>query len=378
MNWKKWFVVSLALAMGIGAWAAEEKRLTAEECDALMAARSEKADDAGLVWFNADEQPLELTGFHWYSKDKKFRRLPLDLDPKISNGVKALAWNTTGGKIRFRTDSKRVVLRVKLRANNTMAHMAATGSNGFDLYIGEPGKEVYFNTTKSRDQQYDYTLLEYYRSIMHTITINFPLYQGVDSLQIGIDKGAKILPAAPLKKYVAVYGTSITQGGCAARPGMAWTNILSRRMQRHFYNYGFSGNGRGEPEMAQLMAQLDPAMYILAFQSNAGKDYLKNLKPFIEILRKAHPETPIVVISTFFRPRMTEGYWLDMAKKQKALVDEFRNAGDQNIYSLDGSCSMDPYRYEATVDGTHPTDLGFMLLANFIQPVIEPLLKDKE
>ena len=363
--------------MGFGMWAAEEK-LAAEKYDALMAARSEKADDAGLVWFNADEEPLELTGFFWYNQDKKFRRLPMDLDPKISLGVKNLAWNTAGGKLRFASDSQRIVLRVKLRSNATMSHMAATGSNGFDLYVGDPGKEVYFNTTKTRDQAYDFTILQHYRKAMRTITINFPLYQGVDSLQIGIEKGSKLLPPKPLKKYVAVYGTSITQGGCAARPGMAWTNIVSRRMQRHFYNYGFSGNGRGEPELAHLMAQLDPAMYILAFQSNAGKDYLQNLKGFIEILRKAHPETPIVVISTFYRPRMSEQYWDDMAKKQHAVVEEFRKGGDQNIYSIDGSASMDPYRYEATVDGTHPTDLGFLLQANFIQKIIEPLLADKE
>ena len=381
MNFKKMLVLTVLAVCGVGIGSAAEKKImSVADCDSLMAARSEKADDSGLVWINAGEQPLELSGFFWHNSDKVFRRLPasIDKDPAISARVKYLSWNTAGGKLRFCSDSKRVVLRVKLRGNNMHVHMAGTGSNGFDLYVGEPGKEVYFNTTKTRDREYDFTLLQRKDTAMRTITVNFPLYQGVESLQIGLDKGSKLLPPAPLKKYVAVYGTSITQGGCAARPGMAWTNIISRRMKRHFYNYGFSGSGKGEPEMAKLLGTLDPAMYIIAFQSNAGRNYIENLKKFIEVLRESRPKTPIVVISTFFRPQALESSYLNTAKRQNALIEEFRKAGDKNIYSIDGSASMDPYRYEATVDGTHPTDLGFMLQANFIQKAIEPLLADKE
>ena len=378
MNLKKLLFVMAALASAVGGIHAAEKVMSVEECDILMAARNEKADDSGLVWVDAGEPPLELTGFFWYQKDKKFRRLPMDMDPAVSEAVKSLSWHTAGGKLRFRSNSKRVVVRVRLQNNTIMPHMARTGSNGFDLYVGSPGSEVYYNTTKSIEQQYDYTLFKHSEPAMRTITINFPLYKGVDSLQIGIEKGSRLQPPEPLKKYVAVYGTSITQGGCAARPGMAWTNIVSRRMQRHFYNYGFSGSGKGEPVMAELLGTLDPAMYILVFQSNAGKAYIANLKNFIAILRKKHPETPIVVISTFFRPRSAESYYLNIARQQHKVVEEFRKAGDKNIYSIDGSATMDPYRYEATVDGTHPTDLGFMLKANFIQKVIEPLLDGKE
>ncbi len=378
MNWKKLFGSAAAWALCFMANAASEKIMSVAECDALMAARSEKADNAGLVWFNADEAPLELTGFFWYPQDKVFRRLPMEMDPAVTPAVRNLSWHTAGGKLRFRTDSQKVVLRIKLRNKNIMPHMAVTGSSGFDLYTGSPGKEVYFNTTKSMAQNYDCTLFQHIRKEMRTMTINFPLYQGVNSLQIGLEKGSKLLPPEPLKKYVAVYGTSITQGGCAARPGMAWTNIVSRRMKRHFYNYGFSGNGKGEPVMAKLLGTLEPAMYILAFQSNAGRNYLPALKNFIPILRAAHPETPIVVLSTFFRPRSNEKNTLELAKKQQTIIEDFRKAGDKNIYFLDGSASMDPYRYEATVDGTHPTDLGFMLQANFIQKFIEPLLADKE
>ena len=378
MNFKKLFSSAAALIMCFMTGVAAEKVMSVAECDALMAARSEKADDAGLVWLNVGDAPMELSGFFWYQKDKVLRRLPMDMDPAITPAVRNLSWHTAGGKLRFRTDSKRIVVRVKLRARGVMPHMALTGSGGFDLYVGAPGKEVYFNTTKSIDLQYDYTLFQHARKELRTITINFPLYQSVESLHIGFDKESKLLPPEPLKKYVAVYGTSITQGGCAARPGMAWTNIISRRLQRHFYNYGFSGSAKGEPEMAKLLGTLDPSMYILAFQSNAGNNYLPRLKEFITILRKAHPETPIVVVSTFFRPRSSERSHLTNAQKQHEIVENFRKAGDKNIYSVDGSASMDPYRYEATVDGTHPTDLGFILQANFIQKFIEPLLADKE
>ena len=152
MNWKKLFGTMAALTVCAAVSPAAEKVMSVEECDSLMAARSEKADDAGLVWFDAGEKPLELTGFFWYDKDKQFRRLPMDMDPAITARVKSLSWHTAGGKLRFRSDSKRVVLRVKLRDNNIMPHMPRTGSNGFDLYVGSPGNEVYYYTTMSGKQ----------------------------------------------------------------------------------------------------------------------------------------------------------------------------------------------------------------------------------
>ena len=264
----------------------QKKRLSIEECDSLMATRS--ADASGAVWIHAYEEPFELTGFPWFARDHLYRRLPVTPAHKITPAVDSLAWCTAGCKVRFRTNSSRILLRVKLQDNEIMDHMPRTGSNGFDLYTGAPGKEVYYYTTRANDAGYDFEIFRNPRRKCETITIHFPLYKGVDSLQIGVDNDAKVLPPEPYKEgYIAVYGTSITQGGCASRPGMASTSILSRMLKRHILNFGFSGSGKGEPEMAKILSELDPVMFWLDFQANAGDAYLENLENFIRILLRA-------------------------------------------------------------------------------------------
>ena len=234
-----------------------------------MCMATKTADSTGLVWFDAAEAPIELSGFAWFEQDHVFRRMPVKPAYQLPPGVEFLAWHTSGGKVRFKTDSKQIVLRVKLRENGIMDHMPRTGSNGFDLYCGEPGKETYFYTTRSCEQEYDFQIFKQEKAQLQTFTVNFPLYQGVDSLQIGLEQGAKILPPEPLKKYVAIYGTSITQGGCASRPGMVTSNILSRKLGRHFVNLGFSGSGRAEPDMCDYLASVDCSVFVCDYDHNA-------------------------------------------------------------------------------------------------------------
>ena len=340
-----------------------------------------KADKAGLIWFDPWESPLELSGFPWFDTDHVFRRLPVHPSHPLPEGVESLAWCTSGGKVRFKTDSGKVIIRVKLRYNEIMDHMPRTGSNGFDLYVGEPGREIYFQTTRSSDQEYEYQLFQQTEKKLQSITINFPLYNGVDLLQIGVEKDATVLSPEPLKKYVAVYGTSITQGGCASRPGMASTNILSRKLKRHFCNFGFSGSGRGEPEVAHVLAELDPVMFLLDFEANAWKDYNERLPEFIRILREAHPVTPIVVLSCYhysIRCVAEESYRNGNSNGQSKLIEKLRKNGDRYIWSIDGRKQLGKYGPEATVDGVHATDLGFLLQAEFLLPHLRKLLAGKD
>lgn len=356
-----------------------KKFRTIEECDNRMATKT--ADSTGLVWFDAAEAPIELSGFAWFEQDHVFRRMPVKPAYQLPPGVEFLAWHTSGGKVRFKTDSKQIVLRVKLRENGIMDHMPRTGSNGFDLYCGEPGKETYFYTTRSCEQEYDFQIFKQEKAQLQTFTVNFPLYQGVDSLQIGLEQDAKILPPEPLKKYVAIYGTSITQGGCASRPGMVTSNILSRKLGRHFVNLGFSGSGRGEPEVARVLAELDPAMFLLDFEANAWNDYEKKLPEFIRILREAHPETPIFVLSGYqYTKRYTqeEGRRPGNVRMQQKLIKSLQRAGDKKIWSVDGRKQLGKYGAAATVDGVHATDLGFQLQAEFLLPRLRKILAGLE
>ncbi|HLF36182.1 MAG TPA: SGNH/GDSL hydrolase family protein, partial [Cyclobacteriaceae bacterium] len=217
---------------------------------------------------------------------------------------------------------------------------------------------------------------------LHNFTINFPLYNGVNSVSVGIDEGAQLLAPPSFRrpgKFV-IYGTSITQGGCVSRPGMAYSNILSRKLDAEFVNLGFSGNGRGEPELARLISQVsDIGFIILDYEANAGESITNSLGPFVDILREKHPTTHILIISKIRYANATDGSqayksWMANRDFQKNLVSERNKKGDKRIFFLDGSTILGDDYFECTVDGVHPTDLGSLRIADAIQPVIEKIL----
>src|SRR5208283_5052762 len=112
-----------------------------------------------------------------------------------------------------------------------------------------------------------------------------------------------------LPRPVVFYGTSITQGGCASRSGMSYQAILGRMLNIDFVNLGFSGNGMGEPEMAQAVGDIDAACYVLDFgQNNQKVEALEKVyAPFLATLRAKHPDTPILAITPIYSAREATG-----------------------------------------------------------------------
>ena len=340
----------------------------------------------GIRWFDPREAPFDLSGFEWIHEDDVYRRLPVDPHWEIRDAVDRLADHTAGGQIRFNSDCRKVYIKVELREKSGMYHMPATGQSGFDLYVKEDGQQRYFRTARfSQDSTvYQAELFNSDDRRMRTFTLNFPLYNGVNSLWIGVDQGSAV-EAPPAHKQagkIVVYGTSITQGGCVGRPGMAYTNILSRSLDIRFVNLGFSGNGRGEPELAHLISQISGMRCIvLDYEANAGEGIKESLGPFVDILRQQHPEVSILIMSKIRYADTGEGSaryeaWLNLRDFQRELVTERRNAGDRHIYFLDGSTILGEDYDECTVDGVHPNDLGSMRIADALLPVMGSILSD--
>ena len=344
-----------------------------------------RADAAGMAWFDPREKPFRVSGFPWIKEDKVFRRLPLAPDWELREPVHQLANNTAGGQVHFQSDSPKIMVRVTLTNSSNMDHMPATGQSGVDLYVGAPGKQRYCSTSRISPDALDYTVTMFRGSKANrNFTLNFPLYNGVKSIEIGVAAGSSVTPPPPFREsgVIVVYGTSITQGGCAARPGMAYTNILSRKLNLEFVNLGFSGNGRGEPALAQLINQIqNKKMIVLDYEANANAGIRETLGPFIEILRDNDRNIPILVISKirFAAHYHDEGRRKearDLAQFQRDLVKSKQTAGDANIYFLDGDSLLGESADECTVDGVHPTDLGFMKLAESIEPVMKRILNE--
>lgn len=367
------------------------EQATSKSVDAVKLDRNmtvEAVRDDSLKWLSPLERPFHLAGFAWFGQERKYRRLPSSPADTLPPAVDTLANCTAGGQIRFRTDSSRLSIRVKLAGPGNMYHMPATGQCGFDCYLGEPGAQRYLSTTRfdHNKPEYEVPLFDWKEKRSFHVTLNFPLYQAVEEVWIGIDNDAELLaPAAYASdKPVVIYGTSITQGGCASRPGMAYTNLLSRSIPYEFINLGFSGSGQGEPEVARTIAGIaDSALFVLDYEANVVtvEQMAETLPAFIEILRARHPEVPILVVSRI--PYSTDRFQsaikqLHHGRKevQRLTVERLRNEGDANIHFLDGSTLLgEEFPEECTVDGVHPTDLGFLMMAKSLAPVIGGLLK---
>lgn len=342
-----------------------------------------------FTWYDPKKLPFRISGLPWFSEEKLYRRLPKQPTYEIPNLVDLLANCTAGAQIGFRTDATKLAIKVKLFGKADMNHMPATGQCGFDCYIGEPTKQKFYRVTNydRTQQEYEITFFERADRELLNITLNFPLYQGVEKVLIGIDVAGRIMAPPPYEsnKKVIFYGTSITQGGCASRPGMTYTNILSRRFNLEFINLGFSGNGKGEPNMASLIAEIkDPACLVLDYEPNcvSTEHYKETLPQFIKIYRQTHPEVPILVVSKF--PYALEALDRSLLEQrlerltfQKSLIKRLKEEGDQLLYFHEGTEILGEYADECTVDGIHPNDLGFMRITDSLEGTLKGILTEK-
>ncbi|SHE13877.1 Uncharacterised protein [Chlamydia abortus] len=364
----------------------QPKPMEVSQLDRLMKPHTEA--QSGLVWLSPLHSPFRISGFPWLRQDGKYRRLPVASPWPIPPAVDSLANCTAGGQIAFMTDSRKLSIRVRLSGPANMPHMPSTGQCGFDCYLGMNGEFTFYSTSK-----YDHTRTEYEVDLfaleskqVRAVTLYFPLYQGVEEVELGLEADALVQTPSPYasSKKVILYGTSITQGGCASRPGMAYPNILSRSIPLEFVNLGFSGNGRGEPELARIIGEIEnPGCYILDYEANSvSPEKLRETLPeFIRILREKHPEVPIIVVSRIqysmdrFDSRLNANRLANL-EFQRQTVEQLRENGDRRIHFYDGSALLGDRYHECTVDGIHPTDLGFLLMADGLNPFIREVLAE--
>ena len=338
---------------------------------------------AQIVFHDASVFPL--LGKISEATETRYERLPARLRDVTRPPVWHLGKNTAGLAIRFRTDSPRISVRWE-NVNDFyccgMNHMAPAGVKGLDLYCLENGVWTYVNTALPTAKKSEAIIMNAEKK-EREFKLYLPLYDGIVSIEIGIDSLSFIAqPAVDLpvrNKPIVAYGTSILQGGCASRPGMAHTNILSRMLNREVINLGFSGNGQLGYEIAEFMAESDPIMFILDFMPNVNVQQInEKTEIFYRILRDKHPDTPIVFIENPVFPRAA--YNLNMqeevSRKNLALNAVFNNLiakNEKNIYLIpsEGKIGNDG---EATVDGIHYTDLGFLRYAEFLLPKINEII----
>jgi lysophospholipase L1-like esterase len=349
-------------------------------CSPLTAAPAEGAD-----WTWRDLKTLPLEGKGWSDTGRPYDRLPAKAEGVVRAPVWNLALDSAGLSARFVTDATAIRARWKLRKPDRLAlpHMPATGVSGLDLYVREADGWHWIGQGRPEGSGLqDRTLVRGLAPGRREYRLYLPLYNGVESVEIGLPPGAvwEQAPTVPAERRpVVFYGTSILQGGCASRPGMAYPAIIGRMLDWPTVNLGFSGNGKTEPELAALLAELDPAAYVLDSLPNLDVEQAKErLEPFIRVLRERHPRTPIVLVENV---NYADGGLVESRRAKVAAVnahlrqlhDRMRAAGDQRLHYVQAAHLLGGDG-EDTVDGTHPTDLGFQRMAHGLAPFLREAL----
>ena len=337
-----------------------------------------KITEEGLTFYSVLNEPFTIYGVKYV--DGKFRRLDESVAKATNDGVYFLHANTSGGRVKFKTNSPYVAMNVKLGKIVQFSHFPLTGFAGLDLYVdGKDGKESYVNTFRPPCE-----IIDGYEGVIHfgncdekEVTINMPLYSNVEQLYIGIKAGSTLQKSE--HKYVndkpiVYYGSSITQGGCASRAGRSYQAIISRDLNCDYINLGFSGSGKAEDVIMNYIASLDMSVFVYDYDHNApNPEYLeKTHEKGFNIIRKAHPNLPIIMM-----PRPNRNFTVEAIRRAKIIRKTYENAvknGDKNVYFISSKQLTALCKNEGTVDDCHPTDFGFYSMAKAIEKVLKKLL----
>lgn len=330
-----------------------------------------------LIWLNAAEAPFAIYGA---TSTNPYMRMPQEVAKTVSDGVYALSKNTAGIRLRFKTNSPYIAIHAEWSNRCVMPHMAMCGISGFDIYKYTNGKQSYLATyIPLVSSKTGFEGIKEFGSEMTEYILNFPLYNNVDKLYIGVSKEAEF--EAPAKYIndlpVVFYGSSITQGGCASRPGNCYQNFLSRALNIDYVNLGFSGNGKAEDEMIEYLANLEMCVFVSDYDHNAPTvEHLENTHyKLYKAIRKKHPDIPYIMLS---KPDYHVGNTVEDARRN-VIMESFikaKNDGDKNVYFVDGAALFAGDEWFAcTVDGCHPNDLGFYRFAQALIPTFKTILK---
>lgn len=330
--------------------------------------------------YDARKEPFQIYGLYQPKESGIFRRMPTEVAQSVSKRVYMLHTNTAGARIRFVTNSPFIAVGavyppMEFPSARTAA-FAGAGAFSFDLYadnqycrvlwpmdLVQRGSVVTFDIP---DGHYE-AFCELGEKKLRQITLNFPSFVNIRDVYIALQKGSEVkaAPAYQNQKPVVFYGSSITQGACASHSGNIYQNILSRQLNFDYINLGFASGAKAEDAIIDYLCTLDMCVLVFDYDHNAKDiEYLE--KTHLRALRKlraAHPDIPFIVLS---RPNRdpTQESALERAKLIEENCRILSAEGNAPVHFVDGQAIFRSHDSEMmTIDGTHPTDLGFHCIA---------------
>ena len=334
-----------------------------------------------LKYVNANE--LQLIGKGFTDTQSRYERLPARLEGKTRPGLWWLSKNCSGMAIRFRTNSPVIAAKWTVTGDVVMNHFAPSGIKGLDLYCFKNKRWQFVNSARPAGKSTSAIIINHMEESDKEYMLYLPLYDGLANLEIGVKSSATIdnprIDSPRKDKPVVFYGTSITQGGCASRAGMAYPNQLSRMLDRQIINLGFSGNGQLDLEVAEAMAGIDASCFVIDCLPNVTVAQMEEkYARFLAIIREKNPNVPILLVETILFPHMyfDQTVYVLLQEKNKKLTEIFadqKKKGDRNISYMKAD-RLIGNDFESTVDGVHLTDLGFLRISQNMYPVIRKLI----
>ena len=354
----------------------------------LLACMSVKAQT--LQWYDpATAQGIGGRGWQ-NSMANAYDRLPQKAEQMVRPAVWKLAQNSAGLYLDFKTSATTIVVRYKVKGNQAMPHMPATGVSGVDLYAqDEKGQWQWASAKYKFGDTIEYRYTNLIGAQEKTFRLYLPLYNSVSWMQIGANARSAFTFLPPdAQKPIVAYGTSIMQEACASRPGLAWTNLLNRQLDRPVINLGFSGNGELEEPLISLLNEIDAQLFILDCMPNlvlgarfSREEVQKRIRTSVSALQAKHPQTPILLAEhccglpgTNLDTAMVNKYAI-ISEVVASTFKQLQKEGVKNIYLL--TAKEIGFTYESTVDGTHPNDLGMKQYADAYEAIIRKILQLK-
>ena len=331
-----------------------------------------------MITYNYKDAPIQIFGVVDFEKKGKIQRLPDELIERIPR-LSFLGKRCPGVRLCFRTNSEQIHLKITFETLSVDVGMSLYSCQSATVFAGDRQNGRFLGIVsplKYTQNTFEGTVKK--DNTTEDIVIWLPRREIIADIEIGVDDGAEMLPPTPYKyaKPILYYGSSITEGGCSASNTCAYNAIISRHLDVDYYNFGFSGNARGDLNMAEYIAGIDMSIFVYDYDYNAPSvEHLANThEPFFKVIREKNPDLPVVMMT---RPALV---YQDSDKARRNVIrttyENAVRAGDKNVYFIDGETYYGEIdRDLCTIDGIHPNDLGFSRMASVVEPVIRSILE---
>lgn len=324
-----------------------------------------------MQWIDFPDTRFQICGLNYFSETTpKLQRFPDRYENDLPEAVFGIAKQTAGVRIRLHSDTTTLSIRAHYPKFTPRTNMTQFTVQGISTYVN--GRCWSARVPNMEGGEAELSLFTDVPRAMREICLYLPLYGPIDILSIGIDENAKFGTPAPfaLEKPIVFYGTSITQGGCASRPGLSYQDMLGRTYNVDYLNFGFSGRGKCEPEVANRLTETDPSCFVIdAGQNNSVEELQERYRPFIDIIRKAHPNIPLLATTPiFYNAELWSQSHIQTVTQKRNIISsaiwDRMGEGDLNMHLLEAKDYLSDAFTDGAVDGGHPNDLGFAHMAD--------------